>query len=56
MLSDFQLKIIRNNNYFHGKNKKLISNLGNKRKHKLHYQDLKLFLELELPIKKIIDY
>ena len=52
MPSDFHLKIKRNNNFFHGKNKKLISNLGNKRKHKLHYQDLKLFLELGLIVKK----
>ena len=43
MLSKCQLQIIEDNNFSFGKIKKLILNLGNKRKYKLHYQNLKLY-------------
>ena len=38
---------------FPGKYEKLILTLGNKRKYKLHYHDLKLYLKLGLPLKPI---
>ena len=47
MLSEYQLQIIEDNNSSHGENKTLISNLGNKRKYKLHHQNLKLYLNLQ---------
>ena len=53
ILSDYQLKIIEDNNLSFGKNKKLIPNLDNKRKCKLRYQNLKLYLNLKLQLKKI---
>ena len=34
MLSEYQLQIIEDNNFSLGRNKKLIFNLGNKRKYK----------------------
>ena len=40
---------------FYGKTEKRIPNLGNKRKYKLHYQDLKLYLELGLQLKKVLE-
>ena len=52
MLSKYQLQIIENNNFSISINN-LISNLGNKRKCKLHYQNLKLFLNLRLQLKNI---
>ena len=43
------LQIIKDNyKFFLGINKRLIPNLGNKRKYKLHYQNLKLNLNLGL--------
>ena len=47
MLSEYQLQIIEDNNSSHGENKTLILNLGNKRKYKLHHQNLKLYLNLQ---------
>ena len=46
MLSEYQLQIIEDKSF--GKNKKLIFNLGNKRKDKLDDQNLKLHLNLGL--------
>ena len=49
MLSYYQLQIIQDNNFSLGtKKRKFITNLGNKRKCKLPYQNLKLYLSLEL--------
>ena len=53
MLSEYQLQIIEDNKLSLSKNKKLISNLGNK---EFHYRNLKLYLELELALKKFIEY
>ena len=53
MLSEYQLQIIEDNSFSLGKNKKLISNLSNKRKHKLHYQNLKPYLNLGIQLKII---
>ena len=39
MLSKYQLQIMKDNNFSLGKSKKLIPNLGNKIKYKLHYQN-----------------
>ena len=52
MLSKYQLKIIEDTNFSFSKNKKRNPNLGNKRKHKLHYQMLKLYLNIGLRFKK----
>ena len=52
-LFDYQLQIIEDNNFSHGKNKKLLPNLNHKRKYKLHYQNLQLYLNLRLQLKKI---
>ena len=52
MLSDDQLQIMEDNNFFLGKNKKFILNLGNKVKYKLQYQNLKLYSDLGLQLKK----
>ena len=52
MLFKYQLQIIEDNNFSLGKNKKLIANLGNKRKCKLHNQNLKRYLNLGLQLKK----
>ena len=38
------------------KNEKLIPNIGNKRKYKPHYENLKHYLELGLLLKKFVDY
>ena len=46
MLSDYQLKIIEGNNCFLAKKRNIIPNLGNKRKYKLRYQNLKNFIEV----------
>ena len=54
MLTKYQLQITEDNNFSLGKNKKLISNLGNKRKYKFHNQNLKLCLNLGLQLKKIL--
>ena len=48
-----ELRIIEDNNFTLGKNENFICNLGNKRKYKLHYQKLKLYLELGLQYKNI---
>ena len=48
MLSKYKLQIIEDNSFSLGKNKKLFSNLRIKRKYKFHYQNLKLYLRLEL--------
>ena len=53
MLSKYQLQIIKDNNCNLGKKKKLIPNLGDKRKYKLHYQKLKLYLNSGLLLRKI---
>ena len=53
MLSKYQLQITEDDNFFLGKNKKLILNLGNKRKYKFHYQNIKLYLNVGLQLKKI---
>ena len=45
-MSNYQLQIIKCNNFSLAKNEKFIPNLGNKRKYKLHYQNLKLYLSL----------
>ena len=39
MLPHYQLKTVEDNNFSLDENKKLIPNLVNKRKHKLHYQN-----------------
>ena len=52
MLSKYQLKIIEDTNFSFSKKKKRNPNLGNKRKHKLHYQMLKLYLNIGLRFKK----
>ena len=52
MLCDYQLKIIEHNFFLLGNNKNIIPNLGNKRKYKLQYQNLKLYLSLELQLEK----
>ena len=48
MLSDYQLQFMEDNNFSYDKNEKLISNLSNKIKYKLQYQNLKLYLILGL--------
>ena len=53
MLSDHQLQIIKHNTLSFGINKKPIPNLNNKRKYKLHYQNLKISLGLGLQLKEI---
>ena len=56
MLSYYQLQIIEDNNFFLAKNEKLFPNPDNKQKYKLHYQYLKLYLEIGLHLKKFIKY
>ena len=56
MLSNYQLQIIEDNNFFLGKNKKLLPNLGNKGKYKLHYRNLKLYSSLALQLKKFMKH
>lgn len=51
MLSNYQLQM-ENNSCFLGKNEKLSTNLGNKQKSKLHYQNKKLHLKLQLEFGK----
>ena len=53
MLSHYKSQIIGDNNFSLGYNKEFIPNLGNKRKYKLHYQNMKLYFSLELQLKKI---
>ena len=57
LLPDYQLKIIEDNEFFLGKNEKLIVNLGNKRKYKLQLQlKRKNLCKLRLQIKNFIGY
>ena len=51
LLSDYQLRFVKYRNFSIGK-KKLIPNLGNKRKYKFYYQNLKLHFSLWLQLKK----
>ena len=53
-MSKFELLIIEDNNFSFGKNKKLIAKLGNKKKYKLNYPNIKPYLYLELQLKKFI--
>ena len=50
MLSEYQLQITEDKIF--GKIKNIILNLGNKRKCKIYYQNLKLYLNLGLQSKK----
>ena len=50
MLSEYQLQITEDQIF--GKIKNIILNLGNKRKYKIYYQNLKLYLNLGLQSKK----
>ena len=50
MLSEYQLQITEDKIF--GKIKNIILNLGNKRKYKIYYQNLKLYLNLGLQSKK----
>ena len=57
LLPDYQLKIIEDNEFFLGKNEKLIANLGNKRKYKLQLQlKRKNLCKLRLQLKNFIGY
>lgn len=52
-MSNYPLHIIKDNNFSLGKNEKFIPNLSNKRKYKLHYQNLKQ--RVRITIKKTIN-
>ena len=52
MLPEYQLQIIQDKMFSLDKNKKIILNLDNKRKYKIYYQNLKLYLNLGLQSKK----
>ena len=52
MLSEYQLQIIENNRFSLGKSKKITP----KTKYKLHYQNLKLYSNLGLQMKKSIEH
>ena len=52
MLTDDQLQIITDNNFSLGKNNRHIPSLGNKKRYKILYQSLKLYLNLVLQLKK----
>ena len=54
MLSDYQLYIMEDN-LFLGKSEKLIPNVSNKKK-PLHNQNVQLYLEMGLQLKKFIGY
>ena len=51
MLSKYKLQIIENHNICLSKSENLIPD---KRKYMLHYQNLKLYLDLELQLKKFV--
>ena len=51
MLSDYQLQIINDKDFSLVESKKLSLSQGNKRKYKLHYQNLNLHLNLWLQVK-----
>ena len=53
-MSDYELQIIEDNNFYLGKSKKNIPNLVNRRKYKLYCQNLKLYLSLGLQLKNKI--
>ena len=46
ILSKYQLQAMKNNKFSFDKNKNNIPNLSNKRKYKIPYQNLKLYLNL----------
>ena len=54
MLYEYQVQTIEHNSFSFGKNKKLIPNLCKKTEQKIYYQNLKLYLNLGLEIKKHI--
>ena len=53
-MSNYPLHIIKDNNFSLGKNEKFIPNLSNKRKYKLHYQNLKQRVRITIK-KKLIE-
>ena len=53
MLSDYQLKIAAHYNIPIGNVKKLVPNFFDKEKYVIHYQNLQLYLRLELKLRKI---
>ena len=53
ILSEFQLQIIEDNSFSLSKNENLISNLNNKTKYKLRYQNLRISSILGLQLKEI---
>ena len=53
-MSNYPLHIIKDNNFSLGKNEKFIPNLSNKRKYKLHYQNLKQRARITIK-KKLIE-
>ena len=53
MLSDYLLKIVKENNFCLDKKKILIPNLGNNRKYIIHCQNIKLYLRLKTQLKEI---
>ena len=52
MFSSYQLKIFDLYNIAIGNDKKLVSNLFDKEKYVLHYENLQRYLRLELKLKK----
>ena len=55
MLREYQSYIIKDNFSLRTKEKR-IPNLGNIRKWKLHYKNLKLYFSLGLELKKVLEY
>ena len=45
IFSNYQIQITEHNNISLGKNKKLLPNLENNRKYKLHYQNMKILFK-----------
>ena len=56
MLSEYQLKIADLYNIPIGNDKKLVPNLFDKEKYMFHYENLQLYLRLELKLKQSISY
>ena len=54
MLSEYQLKIPDLNNIPTGNVKKLVPKFFGKEKYVIHYENLQLYLKLELKLKKYI--
>ena len=52
MLSEYQLKIADLYNIPFGNVQKLVSNMLDKKKYAIHYENLKLYLRLGLKLKK----